>query len=233
MARSITKRLIVVEVVLAALFVSRLLVASLGAKLNAERVRKSAGKLQSIPEIVAGWERDRSVTDEKSVADADQLTGSGYNLFVRAYVRRASGDRLYLQICRWLDPLSCYEMHGWTVIKAETSLLTGEVGRALRAAGVKEGWVEKDQEKMAVLFWEGDLLDQAVGPDDALTEDIGAGGRLSKLWGRTRRRIKSFFYKSDIVAKVIYVVRTGDDETREAVLRFTQEMHRILPSVLR
>ena len=231
--RSLTKRLLVVEILLVGFFVSRLLVASLGAKLNAEKVMKSVQKLRSIPEAIAGWERDGTVTDETAVADVSQLTGSGYNLFVRAYVRPESGDRLYLQICRWLDPLGCYEMRGWTVIKPQTRLLTGEDGRALKAAGVKEAWVQKGDERMAVLFWESDLLGPVATQDDALTEDTGARGRLSKLWGRTRRQVKLFFQKSNIVAKVIYIVRTDDDETRNTVLQFAHEVHRILPSVLR
>lgn len=229
--RKLTKRLILVEVMLIGLIVSKMMLASLGTKLNAERVKKSAERLEQIPEAIGGWEWDR--TARVKDADVARVTGGGYDLLVRSYVKQGSGDRLYFQVARWLDPLNCYEVHGWQVVKVGRPLLHGEEGRILRAAGVKEGWVEKDAERMAVLFWESDLLEPAIVREGALTEDFGAKGRLSKLWGRMHRRIKSYFQKSDIVAKVIYVGELEDDETREAVVRFAREMHQVLPGILR
>jgi hypothetical protein len=226
-----TKRLIVLEATLLVLFLSRLLLGCLGARLNAERITKSVEKLHDIPEAIAGWEWDRSETDK--TANILHVTGGGYNLFVRSYVRPATGERLYFQVCRWLDPLSCYELHGWQIAKAGDSPLTGEEGRMLRAAGFREGRIEKNEERMYLLFWESDLLEPAVVRKGALTEDAGAKGRLSRLWGRTHRRIKSFFQKSDIVAKVIYLEETQSDEAREAVLRFAREVHEVLPRVLK
>lgn len=226
-----TKRLIVLEMALLALFASRLLLGSLGARLNAERITESVEKLHDIPEVIAGWEWDRSVTDRS--ANVLHVTGGGYNLFVRSYVRGETSEKLYFQVCRWLDPLTCYELHGWQIAKAGNSLLTGEEGRMLRAAGVRDSWIQKSGERMAVLFWESDLLEPAVVRKGALTEDTGAERRLSRLWARTRRRIKSFFQKSAVVAKVIYPEESQNGEAREAVLRFTREVHRILPSVLR
>jgi len=229
--RVLTKRLIVLEVTLAVLFASRLLLGSLGTKLNAERIGRSVEKLGQIPEAIAGWEWDRSVTDKG--ASILHITGGGYSLFVRSYVRSETGEKLTFQICRWLDPLSCYELHGWRIVKTDDSLLRGEDGKVLRAAGVRESWVERNNERMGVLFWESDLLEPAVVRKGALTEGAGAKGRLSRLWGRTRRRIKSFFQKSSIVAKVIYLEKSQSDEARRAVLRFAREVHRALPSVLK
>jgi len=229
--RSLTKRLVVVEVALLVLLASRLLLGSLGTTLNAERIRKSVEKLENIPEVIAGWEWDRSVADKS--ANVLHVTGGGYNLFVRRYERPETGERLYFQVCRWLDPLSCYELHGWHIAKTGDSPLTGEEGRMLQAAGFKEGWIEKNAERMYLLFWESDLLEPKVVRKGALTEDAGAKGRLSRLWGRTHRRIKSFFQKSDIVAKVIYLEETQSDEAREAVLRFAREIHEVMPRVLK
>lgn len=229
--RSLTKRLLVVEVALLVLLACRLLLGSLGTTLNAKRIRKSVEKLENIPEVIAGWEWDRSVTDRS--ANVLHVTGGGYNLFVRRYERPETGERLYFQVCRWLDPLSCYELHGWRIGKTGNSLLTGEEGRMLRAAGFSEGWIEKNAERMYLLFWESDLLEPKVIRKGALTEDVGAKERLSRLWGRTHRRIRSFFHKSDIVAKVIYLEETQSDEAREAVLRFAREIHQTLPRVLK
>jgi hypothetical protein len=226
-----TKRLVVLETVLGVFLVSRILLGSLGPKLNAERVKRSAEKLQYIPGQIDEWQWDETVKSKG--AHMDQVTGGGWNLFVRSYVRPATGDRLYFQVCRWLDPLSCYEMHGWHVVKANQPLLRGDLGVTLRGSGVKEGWVEKNQERMGLLFWESDLLDPKAVLDGALTEDVGAKGRLSKLWGRTTRRVKSFFQKSDVVVKVIYLGEAESPEEQEAVLRFTREIQGILPEVLK
>ncbi|MDP2897518.1 MAG: hypothetical protein Q8Q12_13335, partial [bacterium] len=92
---------------------------------------------------------------------------------------------------------------------------------------------EKNQERMGVLFWESDLLDPKAVLDGALTEDIGPKARLSKLWGRTQRSVKSFFQKSDVVVKVIYLGEAESEEKRDAVLRFTREIQGILPEVLK
>jgi len=229
--RGFMKRLIVLEVLLVVLFVSRMLLGALGPKLNAERVKRSAEKLERIPEEIAGWKWDSTV--KSTGAHIDQVTGGGWNLFVRSYVRPEAGDTLYFQVCRWLDPLSCYEMHGWEVVQARTPFLGGKQGRVLRASGVRECWIEKGEERMGVLFWESDLLDPDIIRGDALTEDTGVKGRLSKLWGRTQRRLKSFFQKSDVVVKVIYVGEGESEETGEAVLRFTREIQQLLPDVLK
>jgi len=188
-------------------------------------------KLHDIPDAIGGWEWDRSETDKG--ANVLHVTGGGYSLFVRSYVRRGTSEKLYFQVCRWLDPLSCYELHGWRIGASDTPLLTGEQGRMLRAAGVRESWIQKNGERMAVLFWESDLLEPAVVRRGALTENTGVKGRLGRLLGRTHRRIKSFFQKSDVVAKVIYPEESQNDEAREAVVEFTREVHRILPNVLR
>ena len=226
-----TKRLVVLEVMLGVFLVLQILLSSLGPKLNAERVKRSAEKLEHIPSRIGEWQWDETVKSKG--AHIDQVTGGGWNLFVRSYVRPPTGDRLYFQVCRWLDPLSCYEMHGWQVVKPRQPLLTGELGKSFRDSGVKEGWLEKNQERMVVLFWESDLLDPKAVLGGALTEDIGAKGRLSKLWGRTTRRVRSFFQKSDVVVKVIYLGDTGSDEKSDALLRFTREIQQILPEVLR
>ena len=228
--RALTKRLIALEVILAVLFVSRLLLGSLGAKLNAERVMESARRLERIPQQIAGWEWDRTVTDD--TARVEQVTGGGWNLFVRCYVSSDTGEEVYFQVCRWLDPLTCYELHGWRIVGGE-SVLTGEQGRSLKASGVREGWIEKNGERMAILFWESDLLDPEPARKGALTEEAGARGRLSRLWGRTQRRIRSFFRKSVVVAKVIYPEESEDGETREALARFTSEVFQLLPKVLK
>ena len=214
-----------------ALFLCRILLVSFGGRLNAERVKKSAVRLEQIPEAVAGWEWDRTMTARN--ARMGHVTAGGYNLFVRSYVRPKTGHRLYFQVCRWLDPLSCYEMHGWRVVKPDKPLLRGEEGHRLRAAGMREGWVEKDEEKIALVFWESDLLEPTAIWKGALTEDVGAKGRLTRLWGRTSRRLKSFFQKSDIVAKVIYEGPPGSEQAREAVLEFAREIRRMLPNVLK
>ncbi len=228
--RALTKRFIAIEVILTVLFASRLLLGSLGAKLNADRVMESARKLERIPKQIAGWEWDRTVTDD--TARIEQVTGGGWNLFVRCYVRADTGEEVYFQVCRWLDPLTCYELHGWRIVGGE-SLLTGEQGRSLKAVGVREGWIEKNGERMAILFWESDLLDPELARKGALTEETGAKGRLSRLWGRTQRRIRSFFRKSGVVAKVIYPDDPEDGETRDALAKFTSEVLRLLPKVLK
>jgi len=229
--RPVTRRIVAVEAMLAILVASRLLLDSLGERLNAERIRRSIEKLGDIPEAIAGWEWDRTVTDK--MASMVTFTGGGYDLVVRCYVRPESDERVYFQVCRWLDPLSCYELHGWRIVRAERPVLVGEDARVLRRAGVKEGWVERNEERMGILFWESDLLEPGFVREGALIEDAGAKGRLSKLFGRTQRRIRSFFKKSDIVVKVIYPEESESEETREAVLRFACEVHRILPDILR
>jgi hypothetical protein len=83
------------------------------------------------------------------------------------------------------------------------------------------------------LFWESDLLDPAIIGGDALIEDTGLKGRLSKLWGRTYRRLRSFFLKSDVVVKGIYIGEPEGDKERQAVVRFTREIQRLLPEALR
>jgi hypothetical protein len=226
----ITKKLVVLEVILGVFLASKIVLGTLGPKLNAERVKRSAEKLVHIPGRIEEWQWDETV--KSNGAHINQVTGGGWNLFVRSYVRPASGDRLYFQVCRWLDPLSCYEMHGWQVVRPNKPLLTGELGGALRAAGVKEGWIEKNRERMFLLFYESDLLDPNAVFGGALTEDVGAAGRLSKLWGRTTRRVKSFFQKSHIVVKVIYLGDAENEQNAAAVLRFTREIRRILPEVL-
>jgi hypothetical protein len=229
--RSVTKRLIALEALLAVLLASRMLLGSLGTRLNLERVSKSIEKLEAIPETIAGWEWDRTVKDKS--ANVLHVTGGGYNLFVRSYVRPGTGATLYVQVCRWLDPLRCYELHGWQIAKGSGHVLRREAGESLRAAGVREAWVERDGERMAVLFWETDLFNPTAVWKGALIEDAEAKGRLQRLWGRTRRRIKSFFRKSAVVAKVIYPEEQESEEARQAVLRFTREVHRMLPDVLR
>ncbi len=228
--RGVTRRLIVLQIVLAVLLVSRILLGTLGPKLNAERVKRSAEKLDRIPEQIAGWKWDRTVSS--AGAHIDQVTGGGWNLFVRSYIGPERGDTLYFQVCRWLDPLSCYEMHGWEVVPARTSFLSGGEGRKLRSSGVKEGWVEKGEEKMGLLFWESDLLAPTVVRGDALTENTEGQSRLSKLWGRTYRRLRSFFLKSDVVVKLIYVGEPEDRASIDAVLQFTKEIQDLLPEVL-
>ncbi len=210
---------------------SRMLLGSLGPRLNAERVEKSAGKLERIPEAIAGWEWDKTVKDTS--ADIARVTGGGWNLFVRSYVKPDAGRRLYVQVCRWLDPLSCYEMHGWRVVPATKPFLIGSEGQSLRSIGVKEGWIEKSGERMAVLFWESDLLDPAAVREGALTEDVGAKGRLSRLWGRTQRRLKSFFQKSDIIVKVIYSAGADNEGEREEVLQFARAIQGIIVELLK
>lgn len=229
--RALTKRFIAIEVILTVLFASRLLLGSLGAKLNADRVMESARKLERIPEQIAGWEWDRAVKDD--TARIEQVTGGGWNLFVRSYANPETGERLYFQVCRWLDPVSCYELHGWRIAKEDNPILTGGEGKSLRAAGVREIWIERNGDRMGLLLWESDLLAPEVVRTGAMIEEGGAKGRLSRLWGRTQRRIKSFFQKSDVVAKVIYAEEFGSEEGREAVLRFTEEVHRLLPRVLK
>jgi hypothetical protein len=228
---TLTKRLVVIEILLVILLGSRILLGSLGSKLNAARVKECAARLERIPDTIAGWEWDRTVTDKN--ASIELVAGGGWNLFVRSYVRPDTGDRLYFQVVRWLDPINCYEMHGWQVFKAAETFLAGQGGRALRAAGIKEAWVEKQEQKMALLFWESDLLNPSQVQESALTEKTDAKGRLSRLWRRTLRRVKSFFRKSNIVAKVIYEGELSGGDTRDAVLEFTRDLHEILPGVLK
>lgn len=225
-----TRRFVVLEITLSVFLASQIILTSLGPKLNAERVKRIAEKLEHIPNRIGEWQWDE--TAESHGAHINQVTGGGWNLFLRSYVRPTTGDRLYFQVCRWLDPLSCYEMHGWQVVRPNEPLLTGALGKTLRDTGVKEGWLEKNQERMVFLFWESDLLDPKAVLGGALTEDTGAAERLSRLWGRTTRRVKSFFQKSDVVAKVIYLGDPASAEKSDAVLRFTREIQQILPEVL-
>lgn len=225
-----TRRLILLEITLSVFLVSKILLGTVGPKLNAERVKRSAEKLKGLPGQIGEWQWDETLKSRD--AHINQVTGGGWNLFLRSYVKPTTGERLYVQVCRWLDPLSCCEMHGWQVVKPHRPLLTGKLGKSLRDAGVKEGWLEKNRERMFFLFYETDLLDPKAVLGGALTEDTGAAGRLSKLWGRTKRRVKSFFQKSDVVVKVIYLGDAENEQNAAAVLCFTREIRRILPEVL-
>lgn len=228
---SLTKRFLVVDVVLVICGVSVAVLHPLAESYRTRRFEEAYAKLRHPPSEIDGWNLAEVIASE-STKEAWIVQGN-LNIVTAAYGHEETGERVFLRVSHWYHPIRCYVLNGWEMLDIPAQVLAGQEAKDLRTEGLREAHFRRGVDKITILFWEGSLTSPDMIQPVDLSSDTGFKQTLLRQVLTLRRRLQRFLLRGPIVVQVVCHRVEFSSPQRDAVIRFARGLVRCFPELLK